>query len=220
MTKKNALASSLVLTLATLGCGAVPSEQDVATSKAELRSDGAPRLAQYEETYFRWAFGDTTLPIDANGNAFEKNVVMMPIPPTPGDGTPGTASVTLSTGDAFMLPLRAAFGTSYRDGTPPDPFEPESAFTSLDIEFSVDGELLVDTSNVTRYFSKFNFEPAIPYDDPVIQAIIWFEGVGLLHAPLPPGEHVLKLDVKDVEPIFGGLFEFHNTWNVTVQAGP
>jgi hypothetical protein len=41
--------------------------------------------------------------------------------------------------------------------------------------------------------------------------------VALLQNPLPPGEHVLKLDEKNAEPGFGGILEYHNTWNVTVK---
>jgi hypothetical protein len=210
---------SLALPMATLGCGAAPYDEEATTSEATLQSDGGPRLAHYQETYWRWTFGDKTLPTDAYGNAVEKNVVMMPIPPTLGDGTPGTLDVTLATGESFTLPLFGALGTSYRDGTPPDPFEPKSIYTTLEISFTVDGNQLISSSNVLSYFSKFTLNPAIPYDDPVIEAIIWSEGIGVLHSPLCPGHHVLKLDVKNTEPQFGQLLEFHNTWNVTVKPG-
>ncbi len=206
----------VMLGLAALGCGTAPAEEEVAASRAELRKPD-PRLAQYQETYFRWLFGDKTLSTDAYGNATEKNVVMMPTPQTPGDGTPGSIDVTLGAGEAFTLPFFVELGTSYRDGTPPDPFEPLSLFTTLDIEFTIDGQTLITTDNVLEYFSKFTFEPAIPYDDPVVQGIIWYEGVALLQNPLPPGEHVLTLDEKNAEPGFGGILEYHNTWNVTVK---
>jgi hypothetical protein len=203
----------------TLGCGAAQPEEEPATSQAELKQGGDPRLARYEETYLRWSYGGMTLPTDAHGNAVEKNIVMLPIPPAPGDGTPATANVTLSAGEGFVLPLFAGLGTSYRDGTPPDPFEPTSIFTTLQLDFAVDGKTLIDTSNVLRYFTKFDIQPAIPIDDPVVKAIIWFEGVGVLHNPLCPGRHTLTLDVKNVEPSFGQLLEYHNTWNITVKPG-
>jgi hypothetical protein len=215
-----ATACHALLALGALGCsGEAPesSGQELATSEAALRDDGGPRLAHYTETYMRWLFGDKTLPTDANGNAVENKVVMLPVPQTPGDGTPGTANVTLSPGESFVAPLFGGLGTSYRDGTPPDPFEPLSIFTTLDISFSVDGQTLIAPSNVLRYFSKFKFDPPIPIDDPVVSAVIWFEGVSVLHAPLGPGQHVLKLDVKNTEPSFGQLLEYHNTWNITVQ---
>jgi hypothetical protein len=210
---------AVLLAQATCGCGSAQPEEDVGTSSAELRSGGDPRLAHYEETYLRWEFGDVTLPTDAHGNAVEKNVVMMPIPSTPGDGTPGTANVTLSPGEGFVLPLFAGLGTSYRDGSPPDPFEPESIFTTLEVDFSIDGKTIIDRRDVSRYLTKFDFDPAIPIDDPVVRAIIWFEGVGVLQNPLSPGQHTLKLDLKNTEPSFGQILEYHNTWNVTVKTG-
>lgn len=209
-------ATCVMIGLAVLGCGAAPAEEDVGESQAELKKPD-PRLARYQETYFRWLFGDKTLSTDAYGNAVEKNVVMMPTPDTPGDGTPGSIDVTLGTGEAFTLPFFVELGTSYRDGTPPDPFEPLSLFTTLDIKFTIDGKTLITTDNVLQYFSKFTFDPAIPFDDPVIQGVIWYEGVALLQNPLPPGKHVLTLDEKNTEPGFGGILEYHNTWNVTVQ---
>ena len=207
-------ATCFVVAFAALGCGAAPAEEDVGASQAELKS---PRLAQYQETYFRWLFGNKSLSTDAYGNAVEKNVVMMPTPQTPGDGTPGSIDVTLRAGEAFTLPFFVELGTSYRNGTPPDPFEPLSLFTTLDIKFTIDGKTIITKDNVLDYFSKFTFDPAIPYDDAVVQAVIWYEGVAILQNPLPPGKHVLKLDEKNAEPGFGGILEYHNTWNVTVN---
>ena len=205
--------------LGTLGCSGASPEETVGTTEAADRGGVDGRLAEYQETYYRWEFGDKTLPTDAFGNAVDKNVVMLPVPFTPGDGTPGTQAVTLSAGEGFVLPLFGELGTSYRDGTPPDPFEPISIFTTLDISFSIDGKQVISTDNVLRYYSKLAFEPPIPIDHPVIEAIIWLEGVGILQSPLSPGEHVLKVDEKNNEPGFGGILEYHNTWNVTVKAG-
>lgn len=212
-------ATCVMLGLAMAGCGAAPAEESVAASQSELAKPD-PRLAQFQETYFRWLFGDKTLSTDAYGNFVEKNVVMMPTPEAPGNGTPASIDVTLRAGEAFTLPFFVELGTSYRDGTPPDPFEPLSLFTTLDIKFTIDGTTLITTDNVLESFSKFSFEPAIPFDDPVVQGIIWYEGVALLQNPLPPGTHVLTLDEKNTEPGFGGILEYHNTWNVTVKPGP
>jgi hypothetical protein len=210
---------ALGLGLGTLGCGAASPDESVGKSEAADQGGVDGRLAEYQDTYYRWEFGDKTLPVDAFGNAIEKNIIMMPVPQTPGDGTPGTQDVTLSTGEGFVLPLFGELGTSYRDGTPPDPFEPISIFTTLDIDFSIDGKQVISTDNVLRYYSQFKFNPPIPFDDPTIEAIIWLEGVGILQSPLSPGQHVLKLDEKNNEPGFGGILEYHNTWNVTVKQG-
>jgi hypothetical protein len=219
MSKRTAVvAGVLLLASGSLGCTAEAGSDDFATESEALQS-GKPRLAEFQEIYTRWSFGQLSVPSDANGNAVVRDVVLMPIPFTPGDGTPGVADVTLNCGQSFMLPFFAEFGTSYRDSTPPDPFEPLSLFQTLEIEFSVDGVPLVTTANVMSYFSKFTFNPEIPIDDTFIKAVIWFEGVGVLHTPLTPGKHVLKLDEKNTEPGFGGLLEYHNTWNVTVPTG-
>lgn len=174
-------------------------------------------LAAWEETYNRWSYGQTPIAADHNGNAVIHNVVLMPLPSTPGDGTPGTIDVRLDRNQSFMLPLWTALGTSYTDGTPPDPFEPVSIFETLDIAFSVDGVPVVDEKNKMDYFSKFTFTPEIPFVSPPLAAIIWFEGIGVLHAPLCRGKHVLELDAINTQPVFGAFAEYHNTWIVTVR---
>ena len=201
------------------GCGAEPNDE--ATDRVDEAllgaAGGEPNLAAWQNIYSRWAFGQRQVPIDGNGNAVVGDVVLMPLPNTPGDGTPGSAAVTLNARQSFFLPLFTLFGTSYTDGTPPDPFEPVSIFATLDIKFSVDGSTLVDRRNVLRYFSKFEFHPTIPIDSPPIDAVIWLEGVSIFHGPLRPGSHTLKLDVKNTQPAFGGFTEFHNTWNISVR---
>src|SRR5437899_10278935 len=54
-------------------------------------------LAGWEEIYWRWAFGDITVPADANGNAVVgEGTVLLAIPSAPGDGSPGHLAVTLN----------------------------------------------------------------------------------------------------------------------------
>jgi len=179
------------------------------------------QLALFQDLYWRWVYGGLNLPVDGNSNAVVHNVVMMPIPNTPGDGTPGTQAVTLEAHQSWMLPFWNLLGTSYTDGTPPDQFLGLDVFKTLDIKFTVDGKTIVSTRNVMEYFSKFTYEPPVLLNSPPYLAIIWFEGVGILHGPLSPGTHTLQLDVKNTEklpPNFGGgVIEYHNTWNVTVN---
>jgi hypothetical protein len=79
-------------------------------------------LAQWQELYGRWLYGGVNVPTDANGNAVVGgNVVLLGLPNAPGDGTPGSLDVTLKPGQAFVLPEFGEIGTSYTDGTPPDP---------------------------------------------------------------------------------------------------
>jgi hypothetical protein len=178
-------------------------------------------LASWQELYWRWAFGDISLPVDENGNAVWHNVVMIPIPATPGDGTPGHQEVRLHTGQRWVLPLFLLPGTSYSDGTPPDPFVSLSIFETMNVSLKVDGETIVEDRNVLDFFYQATLSPPIPYDATPIQAIIWFEGLGLpVQAPFHAGTHSIQLDLGNTEalpPYFGGGFaEFHNTWNITV----
>src|SRR5215471_13750490 len=119
-------------------------------------------LTTWQETYFRWAYGGITVPTDSNGNAIVKNTVLFPLPDANGDGTPAHLDVSLSPGQSFVLPLWALLGTSYTDGTPPDPFVPDSVFQTLDISFTIDGVTVVNGSNVMNYSSKEALDPAIP----------------------------------------------------------
>ena len=119
--------------------------------------------AGWIEVYERWAFGELAVPIDENGNAVvDRHVVLMPIPNTPGDGTPGHIDVTLDAGQAFVLPLWAFLGTDYTDGTPPDPLLDVSIFQTLNITFQIDGVTVIDQTNVLNFYSAFFFNPPIP----------------------------------------------------------
>ena len=174
-------------------------------------------LATWEETWFRWAFGGISVPTDANGNAVVGDgTVLLPTPSTPGDGTPGHLDVTLNNGQSFVLPLWVLLGTSYTDGTPPDPFVPDSVFQTLDISFTIDGVAVVNGGNVTAYYSKFAFNPAIPINSPPYDSVIWFQGIGIMHPPLTPGTHTFALHAKNTQAAFGSFFEYNNTWMVKV----
>src|SRR5438105_2270864 len=118
MTRKNLIiaTSALLLALALSLSLARPSYAGSASAKT---------LAEWEAIYAYWEFGDAAdagvvFGTDAAGNTTVGDVVLMPIPNTPGDGTPGSVDVTLNSGESFFLPLWGLFGTSYTDGTPPD----------------------------------------------------------------------------------------------------
>jgi hypothetical protein len=143
----------------------------------------------------------------------------LPTPPDAiGDGAPAHLDVTLNNGQSFVLPLWAELGTSYDDGTPPDPFLPDSVFQTLDISFKIDRVTVVNGRNVMDYYSKFTFSPAIalPPDFSPFASIIWFQGIGIAHAPLAPGIHTFALHAKNTQTAFGGISEYNNTWTVTV----
>src|SRR5215470_19746733 len=169
-------------------------------------------LTTWQEMYFRWAYGDITVPTDSNGNAVVGNrTVLFPLPDATGDGTPAHLDVTLSNGQSFVLPLWALLGTSYTDGTPPDPFVPDSVFQTLDITFTIDGVTVVNGSNVMNYYSKETLNPAIAIVGfPPVDSIIWMQSIGITHAPLTPGTHTFVLHARNTQAVFGGFFSEYN----------
>jgi hypothetical protein len=177
-------------------------------------------LAGWQDTYFRWYLGQLAIPPDANGNAVVNGVVLIPLPNAPGDGTPASLAVTLNNGQAFSVPLFYLLGTSYMDGTPPDPMVSSSFFNTLNLTMQIDGVTVVDGSNLMDYYSQFTFAPAIPIDFPPIDSVIWCEDMAVVHSPLSVGVHTIKVDLKSMQPLppnFGGGFpEYHNTWTLTV----
>jgi hypothetical protein len=181
-------------------------------------------LAQWHELYFRWAHGQVTFPFDKNGNAVVgSHVVLMPLPNAPGDGTPGTIDVTLQEGQPFVLPLWNVLGTTYTDGTPVDPPVPMSVFRTLQISLKIDGRTVVDSPNVMDYYVQYSYDPPIPLpaEWAPYKAIVWAQGIGLVHTPLSPGTHTFKLDVRNTQPVVDAMgnawtYEYHNTWNINV----
>ena len=150
----------------------------------------------------------------------------MPLPAAYGDGTPGTIDVQLQPGQPFVLPLWNILGTSYDNGTPTDPPVDLSVYQTLDIALKIDGQTVVSPDNVMDYYVSFNFDPEIPLPPewtPYL-AIVWLQGIGVVHPALSArngGHHLITLDVKNTLPVFDGMgnsyfYEYHNTWNVTV----
>ncbi len=214
MTRKNLIVatSALLLALALSLSLARPSDAGAASDKT---------LAEWQGIYTYWEFGDADdagvdFGSDASGNTTVGDVVLMPIPNTPGDGTPGSVDVTLNSGESFFLPLWNLLGTSYTDGTPPDEFVSLKVFKTLDISFKIDGVSVITTANVMDYYSKHEIDPEIPIDYPPIDSVIWVQGISIVHSPLSAGRHTMTLDVKNTIPAFGSVFEYHNTWNIRV----
>ncbi len=174
-------------------------------------------LAFWADRYVRWNLGGDELPQDSQGNAVLHGTVLLPIPQTAGDGTPGSVDVTLDRFEPFTVQLWALFGTSYDDGTPPDPFEPVSIFETLHITVRLDGMAIITADNALDHFTQFAFSPPIAFAQPPFESLIWYQGIGLVHGPLGPGQHTLELDAVNTEPAFGNYYEYHNTWRLTVE---
>jgi hypothetical protein len=180
-------------------------------------------LAKFEEVFWRWACGDLTLPVDANTNAVVcGDVVMMPIPGSPGDGTPASIDVTINEDQAFMLPLWVWLGTDYTDGSVDPPVDLD-VFRTMDISFTIDKDTVVSTKNVMKYYADFDFVSAIPYPYPPYVSVVYFQGIGVLHPGLSPGKHTMKLHARNTvafQDALGNVYsgiEYNNTWNVTVK---
>jgi hypothetical protein len=199
------------------------------TYHLRVKKEGCPEgpdalghcLAKFQQAYWQWAFGNLTLPVDANGNAVVcEDIAMMPMPNTPGDGTPGQTTVTLDAEQAFMLPLWCLLGNRYTDGTVDPPVDVD-VYRTLDITLKIDGDTVVNPKNVMRFYSEFDFHPEIPFVvDPYV-SFAWFQGIGVLYPGLPAGPHTIKLDVKNTQGVYGLdiYIEYHNTWDVTVKPG-
>jgi hypothetical protein len=212
--KPNLLASTLL--------GLVLTASAMAGPKATPGNSSAfgATLSQWQDRYVRWYYGIITIPPDGNGNAVTNGVVLMPIPNTPGDGTPGHLDVTMNNGQAFFMPLLQLAGTSYTDGTPNDPFIDASYFASIAMDLKIDGVTVISSDNMSSYFQQFYFNPAIPFPIFNLDSIIWFQGFGFAHVPLSVGTHTMQLDEKAGQPLppnFGGAtLEWHNSWTITV----
>ena len=168
-------------------------------------------------------------------------VLFMPIPdfaPTgEGDFTPdnpgvlaGTADVTITPGTSFVLPLQIWLGESTDpngecDPAFDDPSLPDELFGTDDINavVTLDG-LPILVNNQDFYVPRTDLgclTSGYTDDNLPFTAAIFFQGIGFLANPLPPGDHILTLDgnfiVRD-ESLGVGTFgvRFENTWNITV----
>jgi hypothetical protein len=203
----------MLLVVAVLPAWSAPADQ----ARAGFTACPNDRV-NWHNLYWSWIYGQTSLPTDGNGNAVQGNTALLALPNVPGDGTPGSINITLEAGQWFFLPLIGVLGTSYTDGTPPDPFVDLSIFEDMTVLLTLDGTTVVDEANVMDFYEQGYFSPGIPVNSPPLDDIIYFQSLGLLHPPLPPGEHVIQLDEVQSVPVFGYTAEYHNTFNITVRA--
>ena len=203
----------LVSLLLTLGSGS-PAKAGLSPQPPNSHSFGRT-LAEWQATWFAWAEGDLNLPTDDQGNSLVKKVVLMGIPDTPGDGTPGAINIVLNSGEAFVVPLILFFGSSFSNGTT-SPMLSVNDFANMTLSLTLDGVTIVDSDEALRYYTETVFSPPLPSHSPPATGIAWVQGLSIVHTPLPVGEHVLKLDEKIVVPELGVTREFHNTLNITV----
>lgn len=178
-------------------------------------------LAEWNDLYTRWAFGDVSVPTDGNGNAVVGNVVLWPTPLLLTQGS-GHSDVTINSGQAFFMPLYGWWGTSYLDGTPNDNYLALSDFANNPLTVTIDGVTVINNQNKMNYFTEFPFNPAVSLPQPdfyPFNAIIYEQVISFVHTPLKPGTHQISVDATvsfpDSNPVFGPA-DWHYTWTVTV----
>ncbi len=162
-------------------------------------------LAQWQATWLEWAYGSLTLPTDTHGNAIVANVVLMSVPNASGNGTPASLDLTLDTGEAFVVPLFLNAGSSL--GT----MFPASDFANMTLTLTLDGTVILDSEDAAAFYTETVFSPPLPGT-----GTVFVQGLSIVHTPLPPGLHVLKLDERFAASGGGFTAEFHNTLNITV----
>jgi len=227
--------ATLVLAMSTLSLGA--------SSPAEAAVDkiiANPDSIAHGRSLAGWLRAYWTGVLDT-GAEEDGNVLFMPIPEGDytgeGDFTPdnpgvfaGTADVTIETGTPFVLPLTAWIGESTDpvvgrcDPIFDDPSLPDALFGSEDINaiVTLDG-LPIVVDNQAFYVPRTDLGCITTgYPRGEFTAAVFFQAIGFVAHPLPPGEHTLTLDGKlivrdgSIGPDPFGV-RFLNTWNITVE---
>ncbi len=178
-------------------------------------------LTSAMERYWRWDL--------AGEGAQDKGpLFLMPLP----DGTPisddpwiteGSESVTVGVGKSLVLPLTFFIGESYDDGSADDPADYPLDFKASSLLLTIDGRAIIDSMRHNLdciYVPPTHFRKPIQYPVPTDYGAIageWMTGLGVLIPPLPPGRHIVSLQVvSPVANVFDVDVGYFNTWYVTV----
>ncbi len=181
-------------------------------------SHGGMDLGQWMALYWTWSLGGDQGPSEGDRT-------FLPLPDaTDEDGDmvfTGELDFELPAGQGFVLPMFVWLGETYEGGDPPDDdpsMPPEAFFTGMDLVLTLDGEVLLDSAdgNLADYYTDAeDFAETITYATPTDYGAVgpmWVKGVGVLHAPLATGAHVLHLEELNSDAGVG----YSNTWNITV----
>lgn len=197
--------SSVLLPSLLLGLGSsLPANGGLFPQPPHSHSFGQS-LAEWQATWLEWAFGNLTPPTDAHGNALVNGVVLMAVPNASGDGVPASIDLTLDAGEPFVVPLFLVGGSSL------GAMLPESDFANMTLTLTLDDTVILDSSDASDFYTQTVFNPPLPGN-----GLVFVQGLSIVHAPLPPGPHILKLDEKFTAAGGGFTREFHNTLNLTV----
>lgn len=134
----------------------------------------------------------------------------------------GSTSFSVRTGRTLVLPISFFLGESYIEGPPDDPLDYPTDYKASSVLLTVDGRVVVDSSRTKLdclFVDLTYFPEPIMYPEPSSygsNAAIWMIGVGILLPPMPPGPHVIDLQVISPLPFWGIQLGYYNTWHVTV----
>jgi hypothetical protein len=180
-------------------------------------------LAPAMEKYWRWNLG--------GGSQSAVSLYFVPLPAGEliSDDpyiSQGSESFSVRVGRTLVLPLTFFIGESYVDGSRDDPADYPLNFRGSRVLLTVDGRVVTDSERSRidcLYVPPTSFSQPIPYQEPTdygSTAAEWMHGLGILLSPLPPGEHVIELQVvSPLREVFGVDIGYYNTWHVTVT-GP
>jgi len=132
----------------------------------------------------------------------------------------GSESFTIRSDKTLVLPMSFFLGESYVEGPPDNPADFPTDYKPSSLLLTVDGRVILDSTRTKLdcvYVDYTYFRKPIKYPEPTeygSDAAIWMVGLGILLPPMPPGQHVIDLQV--VSPFSDGDFGFYNTWYVTV----
>ena len=147
-------------------------------------------LDEWIEAHLRW------LEAGQDPDVRVKNVAFLPIV---GDLPSGNVfEVEVEPGTALVLPIAMWLGF---EGDPV--LDPSDFFGAV----TLDGQPIAEPN------IDFLVGPT-PVDPPLFEVVTFFQGLGVVIKPLTPGTHTIELFSSIDTP--DGLFEFTNTWNITV----
>lgn len=198
----------------------------VATPKAAPAQSNAHghSLAEWLVRYFEWLVGDG--PIGGNGLTF------LPLPA--GEYVSGSFSledpgvlegeleVALKPGQSFMLPIAVWQGEFYADGGE-DAVVPDSSMNRSEFFVTIDGKTVAEKEAGVKsplYVPVTRMLEPVYYDEPTSYGSIgasYVQGFAMVHGPLTPGRHVMKLHSTLFAENYGLAAVYENTWIITVK---
>jgi hypothetical protein len=216
-----------------LGMMAVTALAAVMLSAAMPAAAGSPKgicqaggyntvqLADAMTKYWSWYYGGVgpqeigrlfLVPLPTNGQQISDDPLIYQ----------GSTSFTVRTGRTLVLPMSFFTGESYTDGTFDDPVDYPTDYKSSSLLLTVDGRVVIDSTRTKLdcvYIDLTYFPQPIVYPEPSSygsDAAIWMTGLGILLPPMPPGEHIIDMQVVSPLPFWGISLGYYNTWYVTV----